>query len=683
MPEQLTIPDSKEIRRDLEYMTARWSELSEPAQFEIRAFKEDCQSQSALFTPARIEEAVDWAEEMNERGYNIYAVRNPIRMTVSRNATDNDIIASFFLWADCDEPQAAENVQRFDGPRWSAAVITGTVPSVRAHTYWMLEQPCTDMTEWRHMQAQIARHFGSDGSVINPSRIMRVGGTVSYPFKRKVERGYQKEVTVLRTKYDDERPPVTLEQMRRVFGRSGQQALSIAATPYAPPLDRERTAIQALSGVEWNNAVLRLVGSYVRKGLSDGEIHALTDPLTLPGYTVEQTRAEVQDMINRTRTNPKFEGAGQEYPTPAFEPQAEAPEQGAPSDLEWFEDIEAALGGAYLIKGLLDEGAMSVIYGPSNSGKTFFALDLVYHIAGGIEWRGRRVTQGSVLYLAAEGGRGVLNRIVALKMEHNAKSLPLAVKRAGLDLLRAEADLQTIYRLSRAVQEAARDMPHIIVIDTLSRVMAGGDENSAADMTALIRNIDAIRAATGAHIMLVHHTGKDAARGARGHSSLRAATDTEIEVQNEEGERAAQVQKQREHEGNETFAFSLKAVTLGTDQDGDEVTSCIVEVADSEEFVESRKARRGVGGNQRIVMDAFDQLVGEGMAQPNPGGVGMPEAGKFWAVKLEDLRTHAMGKFDSNNPRDAWRTAWKGVSEGRGLFCVASGLCWRTDRRVK
>ena len=270
LPEELTLPDSAEIRRDLEYMTARWHELPEPAQFEIRAFKEGNQPQSALFTVPRLEEAVEWAESMNERGYNIYAVRNPIRRTVSRNANDGDVIASFFLWADCDAPEAADNVLRFDGPKWSAAVTTGTTPSIRAHTYWMLEEPCTDMAQWRDMQATIAAHFGSDRSVINPSRIMRVGGTVSYPDKKKQGRGYIKEVTRIRTEYPEDRPRVSIEQMRRVFG-TRSQAPVIATTPYAAPLDRERTAIQALSGVEWNNAVLRLVGSYVRKGLSDAE----------------------------------------------------------------------------------------------------------------------------------------------------------------------------------------------------------------------------------------------------------------------------------------------------------------------------------------------------------------------------------------------------------------------------
>ena len=237
--------------------------------------------------------------------------------------------------------------------------------------------------------------------------------------------------------------------------------------------------------------------------------------------------------------------------------------------------------------------------------------------------------------------------------------------------------------LSAEVRAKLPEAPHLIVIDTLSRVMAGGDENSAADMTALIRNIDAIRENTGAHILTVHHTGKDAARGARGHSSLRAATDTEIEIMNEDGNRAAVVTKQRDHNGGETFAFGLKPVLLGHDQDGDEVSSCVIEVADAEDFRAAQTQKKGLGGNQKILADTFDQMLGEGLGRPNPGGVGLPDPGRFWCVPMEDFRTVAMGKMGASNKRGAFSEAWKALTDGRGLFCAASDLVWRTDRKVK
>jgi hypothetical protein len=250
-------------------------------------------------------------------------------------------------------------------------------------------------------------------------------------------------------------------------------------------------------------------------------------------------------------------------------------------ELEWFDDVQPVTLAPYIVKSVLDRSAMSVVYGPSNSGKTFFALDLAYHVAVAAPWRGRRVDGGSVLYLAAEGGNGIANRIAGLKQTFGSVDVPLALRRAGLDLLKPNADVKRVIALAGEV--AKREPIRLIVVDTLSRVIAGGDENAASDMTAFIRNVDAIKQATGAHVMIVHHTGKDAAKGARGHSSLRAATDTEIEIATDDfGARFAKVTKQRDYDGGEEFRFTLKPVHLGTDQDGDKVSTCIVEAEQEE-----------------------------------------------------------------------------------------------------
>lgn len=691
VPETEVQPDTTAIRHDLEFMTARWGELPEPAVFEVRAFKEGSQPQTAKFAADWIDEAIDWIANMNRLGFNIYAVRNPIRHSTNGSASDKDIIGSFFLWADCDDGDSAGNVKRFDGPKYTAAVTTGRTPSPRVHVYWALEEPCYDLDEWRAMQVRVAAHFNSDRSVINPSRIMRVGGTVTHPAKKKRERGYVSELTTFRNEYDEPRAPVTLDQMGRVFKAaapvqvplSSNTTFEIDAAPAT--LDRDQMRVRALSGQDWHDAVIRLVGSYVSKGLEDHEIHQLTDPLTLDGYTVEETRQEVQTAIDGARakgwTPEQYASPGKIKHTDG----ADFDEPKRPANLEWFDDVEPVLSDAYLVKGVLGAESMSVVYGPSNSGKTFFALDLAYHVAIGVQWRGHRVKQAAVLYLAAEGGRGVVNRIAALKATHGVCDVPLALKRAGLDLLHDQADLQHIVDLAAQVQTRAPGLPLLIVIDTLSRIMAGGDENSAADMTALIRNIDAIRHMTSAHVMLVHHTGKDTARGARGHSSLRAATDTEIEVgtAGEDGEetRAAMVTKQRDYQGGETFAFALKTVELGVDQDGDDVSSCVVEMADADEFRAARKAKKGLGRNQELILETFDQMLSEGAWKPNPGGVGMPEPGQFKAVDLQDLRALCMGKIVSASPRNTFNDAMRALTGQRGLIVTGGNMAWRVDRR--
>jgi AAA domain-containing protein len=126
-----------------------------------------------------------------------------------------------------------------------------------------------------------------------------------------------------------------------------------------------------------------------------------------------------------------------------------------PHPVDFFDDVEPALTDSYLIKGVLSQGAMSVVYGPSNSGKTFFALDVAFHIANGEAWNGRRVAKAAVLYLAVEGGRGVRNRVAALRRAFGRCNVPLGLRRAGLDLLKSNADLQQVVDL---VNESPRPL---------------------------------------------------------------------------------------------------------------------------------------------------------------------------------------------------------------------------------
>ncbi|BDA86372.1 hypothetical protein Sa4125_39140 [Aureimonas sp. SA4125] len=224
-----------------------------------------------------------------------------------------------------------------------------------------------------------------------------------------------------------------------------------------------------------------------------------------------------------------------------------------------------------LIKGLLDQGAMSILYGESNTGKTFVAMDLAYHVASGRPWADMHSAGMMVVYVAAEGGRGVSKRIAALQRKFpNDAAPPFKVLRSSVDLLRGDTDLMP---LIASIRELGVDVG-MIVIDTLSRAMAGGDENASTDMGAMVRHLDKLRAATGAHLMAVHHSGKDRAKGARGHSLLRAATDTEIEITAGDDARGEiRVTKQRDLDRSFSTGFALEPAMLGFDDDGNIVTS--------------------------------------------------------------------------------------------------------------
>ena len=291
------------------------------------------------------------------------------------------------------------------------------------------------------------------------------------------------------------------------------------------------------------------------------------------------------------------------------------------------DDITPVLSADDYVEGLLIAGGMSVVYGPSNVGKTFFAADLAMHVAMGWEWRDREVSAMPVVYVAAEGSFGIRNRVAAFRKHHAlSAALPLYVIPVSVNLL---DDEEAVERLINTVRVKRAGM---VVLDTLARVIAGGNENASEDMGKLIANCDRIRAVADAHVMLVHHTGKDEARGARGHSSLRAATDTEIEVSGGDGVSVAKVTKQRDLEIEGEFGFGLKVIGLGVNARGKEVTSCVVVEAAA---AVKKRGKRPRGAMQKTVLKALTNALAEyGVATGDSRGTVVDEV--RW--KAEALR---------------------------------------------
>lgn len=277
-------------------------------------------------------------------------------------------------------------------------------------------------------------------------------------------------------------------------------------------------------------------------------------------------------------------------------------------------EIVPALERPYVVKGWLDRGSVSLLFGASNVGKSFLALNIAHHVTKGQRWGGRRVRPGRVLYVAAEGGGSFDNRVSALSdPEMWVLSMPISLTgKASI-----AAQIAEVLQHLAQVGGAAFDL---IVIDTMARAMGGADENAAPDIADLFRNIGILTKATGAHVMLVHHSGKDQARGARGHSSLRAAIDTEIELTRDEfGLVTAEVTKQRDGPTGYKFAYRLLQVELGQDQDGDLVTTCVVEPAEpagAGRAVCTEAARKAL-----VVLEALMVDQGEVIRSPKyPGG---------------------------------------------------------------
>lgn len=269
----------------------------------------------------------------------------------------------------------------------------------------------------------------------------------------------------------------------------------------------------------------------------------------------------------------------------------------------WFDQVAIDDGTDYLVKGLLSDPGLSMIYGPSGCGKSFLATDLALAVARGVPWFDRRVRTGGVVYIAAEGQYGFKKRLAAYRQAYLGEgetAIPFRLVPVPVQVAEGRDKAELI----RLIEEGCPDGGPIrlVVIDTLARTITG-DENSAEDMSRFVAALTAVQAATSAHVMIVHHCGKNVANGARGHSSLLAAVDTAIEITREGEARTATIIKQKDGCDGDTFGFALKVHDLGDDADGDPVTSCTVEPADKV----SKSDAPSVTPNQRTMFSILKE----------------------------------------------------------------------------
>ncbi|OOG58058.1 hypothetical protein B0E49_04305 [Polaromonas sp. C04] len=233
---------------------------------------------------------------------------------------------------------------------------------------------------------------------------------------------------------------------------------------------------------------------------------------------------------------------------------------------------------AWLVKGLVPQQGLGIFYGPSGAGKSFLLLDMVCAIAEGEPWFGRRTTRAPVIYLCLEGAAGFVGRI---------KAWQAAQKRPFPELVRLVVQpfnlhsQQDVRDLLTAVKSLVKSLPGelgppVIVVDTLNRAMAGADENGSADMGLSLQACALLVEHTKGLVLLAHHSGKDADRGPRGHSSLEPAADASIKVTRAGQKRHWESKKVKDGDDGVKGSFELETVVLGIDADGDEVTSCVV-----------------------------------------------------------------------------------------------------------
>ncbi len=562
-------PDSDAIKTHLETLFAPLRDIYPDGLVELRHGHATNLSSYSYFglSKDRIEDAANYAASVNSRGENVYVGVNPRRGTTDRKraASDSDVEISIYHFADLDKLEAVETARTRSGLAPTTVVITGTIPNNRPHLYWLLDEPVANMQAWTERQRAIASFLGGD-SVINPSRIMRLGGTVNFPPPHKVQRGYKVERSTVKTDFADERPAVSVEQVMQCYPATATPEYASLPTGATTLSAMRRTQVADLleacrTGDQWHNNMVRLVAHLAAKGRNDAEILGLAAAITLPGFTIEQTAREMATSLKSARTK-------WDLPEPVDDVEAEEQvrtDADACFDILDMDELEALPPPTWLVHELVAEHGLTVVYGDPGAGKSFVALDMSLRLAFGMDWHGIATAPTGVLYVAGEGARGLGKRIKGWRREHalEGADAPFLLLPVAVQLLEPKERSKLLRTINNATERCGFHVG-LIVVDTVSRALAGADENGQEAMSAFVSACGEIQNHIGGAVLAVHHSGKDKERGMRGSTVLLGGCDASIRVSKEDQLVTIKTEKQKDAEQAAPIYMTMKKVEWAT-----------------------------------------------------------------------------------------------------------------------
>jgi AAA domain len=346
--------------------------------------------------------------------------------------------------------------------------------------------------------------------------------------------------------------------------------------------------------------------------------------------------------------------------------QTAKPNGAAPRELDliWADDIALDIDKPGLVDGLLSTTALTVAYGESGAGKTFVVIDLSCTIAAGLTWHDLGTEQGIVVYIAAEAPKSLERRVWAWKNYHGVEHLPLVVVRSAVNLL--DGDTDTIIA-ELAEIKAKHGRIALVVIDTLARAMVG-NENSPEDLGAFVAACARIRESAETSVLVVHHTGKDQAKGARGHSCLRAATDVELEIT----AGCIKVSKNRDGQEGQSYGFKLEQVELGTNRKGRMVTTCVALETDPPH---GAGKKRKLGPNEQILFDALVKAIADKPDKPPPASEVPAHVQGVTVARWRATAMLLLPQDESKRKSEAFNRSLLSLVAS-GCVCHLAGFAW-------
>lgn len=369
----------------------------------------------------------------------------------------------------------------------------------------------------------------------------------------------------------------------------------------------------------------------------------------------------------------------------------------------------------WLIKFVITRGEVSIWYGQYGSGKSFLVTDAALAIARGVQWMGQRTRPGLVVYQAGEGGLGLRRRLRAYRKHFYIEAndeLPFVLLPSRIDIFSADADVDKLI-LEVKAWAAFYDLPlELVVLDTLNAASPGADENSSKDIGPVLNRARKISLETGAHVLLVDHVPKEGA-SPRGWSGKMGNVDSAVLV-NITGDiddgaavgdnvrrevRELTITKQKDEADKLKRRFVLRRVVLGTDPDGDPISSCVVQPLGSTLPLFAAAGTEKPAGWAAMVPaneDIFRALVRalrkHGRPAPadtsEPPGTIVCTIAQWQAELIEDQVGHVeiTPTLEARIKKRIYRAskAWNAREESGGINIIGKHKewVWRTSRKV-
>jgi hypothetical protein len=252
--------------------------------------------------------------------------------------------------------------------------------------------------------------------------------------------------------------------------------------------------------------------------------------------------------------------------------------------ITWFDDVDKTTTKEEIVQGVLGAGEFSLFVAKPGMGKSVLVGDIGMHIAAGMEWHGKKVKQGLVVFFAAERKKITERRVAAWGKKHGVTNIPFVVVGGKLDLTTGLIDAKTLAATIKTLEDKSGFKCVLVILDTVTRTFGPGDQHQSRDMQRYIQSVDELHRATTAHIAAIHHSPWSDDRG-KGAIDLTGAIDVSFVV-NVVGTGPAKkftLACTGSNDGEEGVitSFILESVTLGTDEDGNVTTAPVVVQADT------------------------------------------------------------------------------------------------------